>query len=125
MGTYPPRECGIATFNQDLLVSSQRFLGPSISCRVAAMNVSSLDTYAYAPEVVWKINQQNEKQLTHLAQMFNADPLINGVILQHEYGIYGGLDGVNVLKLFYMRVKSRWWLRCTRSCPIPQRICIG
>lgn len=97
MGTYPPRECGIATFNQDLLSSSQRYLGKGVSCQVAAMNVSPLDTYIYPPEVRWKIDQNNRKELTDLAKEFNTDPKINGIIIQHEYGIYGTNDGKNIL----------------------------
>lgn len=97
MGTYPPRECGIATFNQDLLTSSQRYLGTGVACLVAAMNVSPLDTYIYPPEVRWKIDQNNRKELADLAFEFNTDPEINGVIIQHEYGIYGGNDGQNIL----------------------------
>lgn len=97
MGTYPPRECGIATFNQDLLRSSQLFLGESISCKVAAMNLSSLDTYTYPPEVEWKIDQNNKREYVDLAKKFNQSPLVTGIIIQHEYGIYGGLDGDNLL----------------------------
>jgi len=97
MGTYPPRECGIATFNQDLLVSSQKYLGKAVSCKVAAMNLTSLDMYVYPPEVAWKIDQSNKKAYTNLAIEYNKNPLITGVIIQHEYGIYGGPDGENIL----------------------------
>jgi glycosyltransferase involved in cell wall biosynthesis len=97
MGTYPPRECGIATFNQDLITSSQKFLGDEILCKVVAMNLSTLDTYAYPPEVKWEIDQDNIPAHKKLAIKFNKDPLITGVMIQHEYGIYGGLDGINIL----------------------------
>ena len=97
MGTYPPRECGIATFNQDLLTSSQKYLGEAVSCKVAAMNFTSLDTYVYPPEVAWKIDQSNKEAYIDLATEYNNNPLITGVIIQHEYGIYGGLDGENIL----------------------------
>ena len=97
MGTYPPRECGIATFNQDLFNSSQKFLEGTVSCEVAAMNLSSLDTYIYPPEVKWKIDQDNKKEYIDLANKFNNDPQVTGVIIQHEYGIYGGKYGENIL----------------------------
>lgn len=97
MGTYPPRECGIATFNQDLLTSSQKYLGRSVLCKVAAMNFTSLDTYVYPPEVTWKIDQSNKNAYIDLATEYNNNPLITGIIIQHEYGIYGGLEGENIL----------------------------
>lgn len=97
MGTYPPRECGIATFNQDLLKSSQHFLGNGISCKVAAFNFSPLDTYVYPEEVAWEIDQNNKSEHLSLANQCNDSPGISGIIIQHEYGIYGGLDGEHIL----------------------------
>lgn len=97
MGTYPPRECGIATFNQDLLRSSRQFLGPHISCRVAAMNLSPLDHYIYPSEVAWEINQDNKREYANFAKKINDNALVAGVILQHEYGICGGEEGENIL----------------------------
>jgi glycosyltransferase involved in cell wall biosynthesis len=93
MGTYPPRECGIATFNQDLLHSSQRYLGTSVACKVAAVNLSPLDTYRYTPDVEWEIDQNSKAEYTDLAVRFNGNSHISGVMIQHEYGIYGGRDG--------------------------------
>ncbi len=97
MGTYPPRECGIATFNQDLLTSSQKYLGRSVSCKVAAMNFTALDTYVYPSEVAWKIDQSNKDAYLDLAIEYNNNPLVTGIIIQHEYGIYGGPEGENIL----------------------------
>ncbi|HLD92239.1 MAG TPA: glycosyltransferase [Patescibacteria group bacterium] len=97
MGTYPPRECGIATFTQDLLHSSQKYLGDSVLCKVAAMNLTRLDTYLYPPEVEWKIDQNNPNDYLKLAEKINSDETINGIVMQHEYGIYGREDGKNIL----------------------------
>lgn len=97
IGTYPPRECGIATFNQDLLHSSRKFLAPHIACKVAAVNHSPLDTYVYPAEVSWQINQNNKKEYADLARELNGNTYITGVTIQHEYGIYGGGEGENIL----------------------------
>lgn len=97
MGTYPPRECGIATFTQDLLNSSKKYLGSGILCKVAAFNVSPLDKHIYPAEVEWEIDQNNKKKHIDLAKIVDSNPLITGVILQHEYGIYGGDEGENIL----------------------------
>src|SRR3989339_685680 len=97
IGTYPPRECGIATFTQDLLRSSRQFLGAHITCKVAALSLSPLDHYVYPPEVAWEINQNNKKEYLAFARELNHHPRVSGVILQHEYGIYGGDYGENIL----------------------------
>jgi len=97
LSTYPPRECGIATFTQDLLKSTQNFLGSFVSCKVAALNVSPLDTYNYPSEVTWKIDQNNITDYIHLANTITTNDSITGVIIQHEYGIFGGEEGEALL----------------------------
>lgn len=97
MSTYPPRECGIATFTQDLFRSCQKILGRSYRLKVAAFNVSPLDTYKYPKEVFWKIDQNNEQDYLNLADDINADATIQSVVIQHEYGIFGGESGKKLL----------------------------
>lgn len=105
LSTYPPRECGIATFTQDLLKYSQKFLGSLVDCKVAALNLSPLDTYNYPPEVEWKLDQNNEADYLALAKNVNTNANISGVIIQHEYGIFGGIDG-DLLLSFMRRCKK-------------------
>lgn len=97
VGTYPPRECGIATFTQDLLNNSKNNLGVDIVCKVAAFNMSPMDNYKYPKIVEWVINQNSKKEHLDLARSINNDDSIKGVVLQHEYGIYGGENGKNIL----------------------------
>lgn len=97
VGTYPPRECGIATFTQDLLTGSQRILEDRAICKVCAMNLSPLDTYEYPPEVEWQIDQNSKREHEAFARKLNNNALVAGVMLQHEYGIYGGKFGENIL----------------------------
>lgn len=99
--TYPPRECGIATFTQDLLHAFNKCLPPSVRCRVAALNLNPLDTYKYPSEVNWQVAQNSSSDYRKLAAKINADPSILGVIIQHEYGIFGIGSGKNLL--FFMK----------------------
>ena len=77
-----------------------------MDCKVAALNVSPLDTHKYPPEVEWKIDQSNKSDLINLAQVCNDDAQITGVIIQHEYGIFGGKDGEYILD-FVKRLKNK------------------
>jgi glycosyltransferase involved in cell wall biosynthesis len=97
ISTYPPRECGIATFTQDLFRYSKKALGLGFRLKVAALNLSPLDTHKYSSEVEWEIDQNNKNDYLKLAKTVNSDVNISGVILQHEYGIFGGVDGEKIL----------------------------
>lgn len=81
--------------------ASQKILGTGFRCKVAALNISPLDSYKYPREVKWKIDQNSKKDYINLAKEINNDPDISGVILQHEYGIFGGIEGEKVL--FFMQ----------------------
>jgi glycosyltransferase involved in cell wall biosynthesis len=102
IGTYPPRECGIATFTQNL-VSSMKFCngvaGDEDGCFVVAMNDMD-DGYEYPPEVRLIIRQQHQRDYIKAAEHIN----ISGAdicILEHEFGIFGGEDGIYILPLLY------------------------
>lgn len=100
ISTYPPRECGIATFNHNLL----RAIGydktaVSADSYVVAMNDSEvLDTYEYPPEVQFKIRQENQKDYIRAADYINTS-FVDTCVMQHEFGIYGGENGVYILPL--------------------------
>jgi glycosyltransferase involved in cell wall biosynthesis len=100
ISTYPPRECGIATFNHNLL----RAIGYDKSAvsedsYVVAMNDSEhLDTYEYPPEVKYEIRQENQKDYIRAADHINTS-LVDACIMEHEFGIYGGENGVYILPL--------------------------
>jgi len=118
LSTYPPRECGIATFTQDLLKSSQKFLGPLVECKVAALNLSPLDTYKYPKEVEWEIDQNSKIDHLNLAKTLNKDEQISGVIIQHEYGIFGGLEG-KILLSFMQACKKPMLVTLHTTLPTP------
>ncbi len=95
VSTYSPRKCGIATFSNDLrdnlLPKGQRVLIAAIS--------DSFSSYVYPPEVAFKIQQERKADYISCAKWANHNPDIELVIIQHEYGIFGGQDGDYVLEL--------------------------
>ncbi|NRF40434.1 glycosyltransferase family 4 protein [Pedobacter foliorum] len=100
ISSYPPRECGIATFNNNLL-KAIGFNKESISkdSFVVAMNDSdSLDQYEYPKEVKYIIRQENQKDYIRAADYINTS-VADACILEHEYGIYGGESGIYILPL--------------------------
>ncbi|HUD44964.1 MAG TPA: glycosyltransferase [Patescibacteria group bacterium] len=119
LSTYPPRECGIATFTQDLFNYCKKTLGSSYRCKVAAFNFSHLDTYKYPVEVEWEIDQNSKKDYLRLAKIVNEDTNISGVIIQHEYGIFGGIDGEKIL-YFMQHCKKPMLVTLHTALPKPR-----
>ncbi len=66
-------------------------------CRVCALNVNALDTYDYPKEVSWQLDQTDKKAHVELAHELNKNPRVTGIIIEHEYGIFGGEHGENLL----------------------------
>lgn len=100
ISTYPPRECGIATFNHNLLGAiGHNKKAVSEDSFVVAMNDSdNLDEYEYPKEVKYIIRQENQKDYIRAADYINTS-LADACILEHEYGIFGGESGVYILPL--------------------------
>jgi glycosyltransferase involved in cell wall biosynthesis len=102
IGTYPPRECGIGTFTNNLLTSvllNKPADKHNFEAVVVAVDDHNL-TYDYPPEVKLKIRQERQEDYLKAAKyinLFGADICI----LQHEFGIYGGQNGVYILPLLH------------------------
>jgi len=89
LGTYPPKQCGIATFSMDLRNS----LLPQGHI-VQVMTVSDDEyAYCYPEEVVLNLRQQQKQDYVKAANFVNKSRHIELVVIQHEYGIYGGENG--------------------------------
>jgi glycosyltransferase involved in cell wall biosynthesis len=89
IGTYSPRQCGIATFTSDI-VEQAGLHTPEIAYRVFALDASEqLPTY---PEGVEVLRAQDPAAYRAAAEAINAGGA-DAVWIQHEYGIFGGEDG--------------------------------
>jgi glycosyltransferase involved in cell wall biosynthesis len=84
VATYPPRICGIATFTQDLVEA----MGGG---EIFALQRPG-EEVAYMPEVRAVIREDESVDYQTAAQKLN-EAAVDLVSLQHEYGIFGGLDG--------------------------------
>jgi glycosyltransferase involved in cell wall biosynthesis len=95
LSTCLPRECGLATFTQDMLNELELihdFNPPS----VIALNNNQ--TYAYGSQTMAQINQNNRIEYSKMALQLNHSS-VDLLIIQHEFGIFGGESGEYVLDL--------------------------
>jgi glycosyltransferase involved in cell wall biosynthesis len=87
ISSYPPRECGIATYSQDLIKSIENKFSQSISIKVCAME-SGETNYAYPEEVKYILKTSIASEYEKLAGQINRDPAIKIVLIQHEFGFF-------------------------------------
>jgi len=109
IGTYPPRECGIGIFTHSLYQSMVRDQGssngndsvgdPAVEGFVVAMNDHDL-TYHYPEEVKLTIRQEHQRDYLKAVKFINLSDA-NVCILEHEFGIFGGQNGMYILPLLH------------------------
>ncbi len=85
--SYPPRECGIATYSQDLISSLNNKFSNSLSIKVCALEPGDVK-YLYPAEVKYTLNTSIASEYEIMANTINHDRLINIVLIQHEFGLY-------------------------------------
>ena len=94
LSTYPPRECGIATFTQDLVdsMTKQQSLSPPF---IVAINDRG-GYYDYPIEVKLQAERESRDSFEAVAsQVKNSG--IKLVNIQHEYGLFGGSWGDHLI----------------------------
>ena len=92
IGTYPPRVCGIATFTADVVASLEGRAGfqrPGVAAVVTDEQELGSDVVA----VIGHDDAASYREAALLANDFDA------VLLEHEFGIFGGADGEMILDL--------------------------
>ncbi|MFS0736232.1 glycosyltransferase family 4 protein [Sphingomonas sp. 1P06PA] len=96
IGNYPPRLCGIATFTahvRDALVEAY----PDLDVDAYAMDDPG-SAHLYPADVVQSIRQHEMADYQSAAARIN-DSDADVVLVQHEYGIFGGPAGALLLRL--------------------------
>jgi glycosyltransferase involved in cell wall biosynthesis len=96
IGNHLPRRCGIATFTHDLHLAIST-AEPGLETCVVAMTDPGR-TYDYPPAVRLEIHDEKIEDYVQAAEFLNRGGF-DVVSLQHEYGIFGGEAGGNIIEL--------------------------
>ena len=96
--SYPNRECGIATYSQDLIHAIKDKFGDTYSLKVCALEGKGKE-YRYPEEVKYVLQTSDLMRYYAMAQKINEDKDISLVVVQHEFGLFGGECGDYYLKL--------------------------
>ncbi len=95
ISSYIPRKCGIATFTKDLTIAINN-LNPHALAEIIAV-LDDIE-YEYPWEVKFRIGQHNAHDYSAAAHYINQSSA-DIVNLQHEFGIFGGVNGDYLLPL--------------------------
>ena len=98
LGTYPPTVCGIATFSAAL---SCGLSSNGADVRIVRLSDGSSTTDA---RVIGELTNGSATSVAACSELLNQNDI---AIIQHEYGIYGGADGDEVVEIIAgLRVPS-------------------
>jgi polysaccharide biosynthesis protein PslF len=96
LSTYPPTQCGLATFSAALFAHLR---GPGDHAgvvRVLDQPLAGESRPLAAPEVVHDLMNGSRRSAAAAVEALNG---FDVAIVQHEYGIYGGPDGQELIPL--------------------------
>ena len=86
--SYPPRECGIATYSEDLVRALKDKFGDSISIKICALENDSEQFEYKNKDVICTLNVDKTRSFQEITQLINMDSSIVLVVFQHEFGFY-------------------------------------
>ncbi len=96
VSSYPPMQCGIATFSRDLrqgLIQAEQ----PVAVSVAAVG-DLLPGHRFSHEVVLRIDKDDREGYSRAGTRLNRAGF-DVVCVQHEFGIFGGPEGLAIVDL--------------------------
>jgi glycosyltransferase involved in cell wall biosynthesis len=105
LSSFPPRECGIATFTEDLTNAMDKEFSSQVKSRIMAINNDDSLECHYPRKVSKQIHESEMEEYINRAYEINRSPDIKLVNIQHEYGLFGGEQGEYLLPFLELLTK--------------------
>lgn len=96
VSSYPPRECGIASFCYDMVDAISQIFGESLPIEICALQNND-EPIAYGEEVSYVLNTTQPNQYQKIVDDINERSDVGMIGIQHEFGLYGGEYGNDLL----------------------------
>ncbi len=85
--SYPPRECGIATYSQDLIKALKNKFSHSFKLSICPLESNS-EKHDYMEEIKYTLNPDLPDAFAVLAKAINENEAIQLIMIQHEFGFF-------------------------------------
>lgn len=97
LSTYPPQQCGIATYTKHLHQAMRKQSHQNFNSSVIAVNNNRTKYYDYPKEVLHQVVKGDEEDFFRMSQLINSMEDVALVHIEHEFGIFGGDCGSALL----------------------------
>lgn len=87
ISSFPPRECGIATYSEDLITALKKTIGNGLSIKICPLE-SNNETHSYNSDIEYTLNTDSPGSFCTLAGLINNNRRIILVMIQHEFGFF-------------------------------------
>lgn len=87
ISTFPPRECGIATYSQDLIIALNNKFKKSFVLKIAALELEN-EKHQYKKDIYAILETDNPNSYAELAEKINKNKAIEIIMVQHEFGLF-------------------------------------
>lgn len=92
VSSYPPRECGLATFSNDIVNAVKLVFGNTLPIEICALQ-NDQHQFEYGNEVKSILSTSSLDDYQLVAEKINERNDIGLVCIQHEFGLYSGEYG--------------------------------
>jgi len=99
--TFPPTQCGIATFTKDLISAINNSFNKTLNCVICEIT----NKPKQMDEIVFTLDPSEKENYKIVAEKINNNNAIKIVHIQHEFGLFGGSYG-NYLITFLETIKK-------------------
>lgn len=100
LSTYPPKECGIATFSQDLRQAVERVHGSSVKLKIAAIDNKDGERN-YTGKAQYIFDSGDHLSYIHFANLINNDSQAKALLIQHEFGLFPNENQADFLEMLH------------------------
>ncbi|MCH7414930.1 glycosyltransferase [Belliella sp. R4-6] len=101
--SFPPRQCGIATYTQDLVQALENQFGESFKYSICALE-SAKEQFTYEQKPKFVLNTDNRNSYAKTAFNLNRDYNVKLIVIQHEFGLFA--SELNDFNLFIYSISK-------------------
>ncbi len=85
--SYPPRECGIATYSEDLITALKNKFEKSFKINICALQHKN-ENHLYPKQVKYILETDDTASYAEIAKNINENETIQLILIQHEFGLF-------------------------------------